>query len=517
MAMSQAERAQRAVLLRHVAGQVRGLAQRVAHTERLEALARELDATVGGLTAAAPGLALWRRDDWDAFLRSALEAGDGIGQVLLLLVERELVSLAPERLRLLRAAVDRDMTAAVDGPDSWRIARGAAAVLGGLRPQPEDLRAMARSADLAMVDSALDQDPALVTTIRPEVSAIEGNYLKARTRPRLVDHDALVQLGWHEEIRRRQLVAGELPRDLHEDDPWVLRHRLFEGDVGAAALVPSALPELVEILDVLRSPRQFVETQGADPSLWRLLDAALGDDLAGTGHLTFDVWRRLARARAMLYSDDLAAAAACVRDVPSLPSGGRMAVEVHNLALYCAVLSGDVNSARALLRELRAPGRSAATARNIDVAETTLNRMRDGDKRSALEDFESPWVVLGLDEPAGSESSVERPWDARWVALQRETKTDAARRIRVNRARQRLAVGDEERRHFIVPLAADSYVPARRGVLFPEASPMPRRTPPPDVESVRESLRRVWREAISTALREARPTELWQELHDARG
>ncbi|MBO0919793.1 hypothetical protein J1G42_03000 [Cellulomonas sp. zg-ZUI222] len=513
-AMSQAERAQRSLLLHHVAGQVRGLAQRVAHEERLEAIARDVDAAIGDLAARAPGLARWRRDDWSAFLRTALATGDGIGPVLVVLAERGVVSLALERLGLLRAAVGRDMTAVVGGPDSWRVARGAAAVLGGLRPAPDDLRAMARSADLAMVDSALDHDPGLVALVRSEVAASERTYLKARTRPRLVDDDALVELGWQEEIRRRQLIAGALPGDLPGDSPWVLRQRLFDGDETAGELVPEVLPELSEILGGLTSPRQFVATRGADPSLWRLLDSALGDDLGGTGHPTFDIWRRLARARAALHSDDRVGAWAVMRDVRSVPFRGPVAVEVHNLAVYCAVLSNEVNTARTHLRALRRLGHSEAVARNVTLAERTLDRMRDGDKRSALEDFESPWVVLGLDEPG--ELGTERPWDARWVALLREIKTDTTRRIRVNRAKQRLAAGEEQGRHFVVPLAPDCYVPARRGVLFPELVPMPRRTPIPDVESVRSAVQRAWAEAISTALHEARPTPLWQELHDAR-
>lgn len=514
-AMSQAERSQRTLLNSHLADVVRHFIARVEHRERLAALSSALDISLAAILDAESVRAGWRRSTWGDALRLVRETGRSAGPILVALADHGVAELPPARLDPLRdIAAGHLGVSDNDRTDAWKTARGLTTLLQGASPASGDLVAMARSADLPVVDSALDREPALVTEVRARATSAERDYLTARTRPQLLDAEALERLGWEDEIRRRAFVAGVVPEGDDDDDPWVVRRRLLDGDMTAVPAARTALPELRDVLDDLSTPGDLVARHGTDPSLWRLLDAALGPDLGTTGLHPFDVWRNLSRARTALHTDDLGAATTHLgQALRSRPSEATL-TEAHNMALYCAIVLGETSKARTHLKALDRAAALPRVARNLDLARSTLLRIEGGDRRSALDRFESPWVALGLDEPTGPDD--DRAWDAQWIHLQKVTRTDTKRRIRVNRARQRLAKGEDPGTHFVTPLVATHFTPPSRGILFPGPTPLPRRTAPPDADDIRRRTALAWNEATVCALDEARPTELWQELHDDR-
>gem|GEM_PF-1396455 len=376
---------------------------------------------------------------------------------------------------------------------------------------------MVRCQDLSIVDTALDLDPSLGPAAR---GAAEGRdeleYRTARSNPHALVAAALDRLGWEDEARRRAFVAGERPVGDPDLDSWCLRRRLIDGDVTALPHARRGLDGLADVLDDFSTltPAELVARHGDDHSLWRLIDAVAGDAPQLLGADRFDGWRALSRARTALYDDDLAGADAHLRAARRVEFYGAGIAEYHNLSLYCAVMRREIPTANAHLKTLQRHARSPLTRSNLETAQAALRRLQDGDHRSALERFESPWVVLGLDAPEDA-GQAHHAWDARWIELQRVTRGDASRRIRVNQARQRLVAGADPETHFVVPLVRTPYEPALHGRLVPRESVLPRRTSPPGDDVLQAWRDRALSLVIAMALDEAQPTDLWQEIHEA--
>lgn len=517
-AMAAGERNQRTALARVLSGHLRALLARIEREERLRGRAVAVDDALESAGASDDVRASWRGTTWSGLRERVRADGSSSARVLLALAHSGVAELAVGRVEQLRAGLSGDLSLPTEPPSAaWRVARGLATVVEGGRPEREDLRAMVRCGHPGIVDTALDLDPSLAPAARGAAeSRDELDYLTARSNPRALDAAALGRLGWDDEVRRRAFVAGERPVGDPDHDPWCLRRRLLDGDLGALPATREVLPGLRDVADDFASlsAEQLVARYGDDHSLWRLLDAVVGDAPGPLGSAPLDAWRTLHRARIALYDDDLAGAVAYLRAVRSAEFRGAGIAEYHNLALYCAVMRREVSTAHAHLKALQKHAHSPVTRDNLDTARAALRRLQDGDHRTALDRFESPWVVLGLDEPPDA-GPAGRAWDARWIQLQRLTRSDAPRRIRVNQARQRLVAGANAEPHFVVPLVATPYEPALRGRLVPREAVLPRQTPRPGPDVVQTWRARALSLVTSSALDEAQPTELWQELHEA--
>ena len=512
--MSQGERNQRAQLALVLARDVRRLIDRRAREERLRGVVAAVDGALLAASVPAAVRVKWRDSTWDEVKEHLRAAGPAAGPATSAFLVNGLVSLPQETAQHLDAVLGDDLER-VSQPAStaWSVARGLGRVIAGRAPGRDDLEAMARSHDLAIVDSALDLDPSLGAVARTVPRGGEElDYLTARTDPVRLDTAAVLGLGWTEEARRRAFVGGGEMLEESENGPWRLRRRLLDGDLSALAAARRELADLTDVIDDIESlpPDELVRRHASDGSLWRALDAAVGGSTSSVGAQPFDTWRALTRARAALLRDDVATAAAHMRSTRPDRAGDGLTIEFHNVALYCAVMSGDDRRARSHLKVLERRATSSAARLNIETARTALARLADGDSRAVLERFESPWLVLGLDEPEDERGRAML--DRQWVTLQKLTRSDKVRRIRVNQARQRLKSDPKTEPHFVVPLVRSCYAPPLRGRLVPPPTTLARRTPLPSRETWASWRARAWSLAVSAALDEARPTDLWQEL-----